>query len=113
MDDQRGRARYDNGNSPDENRRKERVDWDQMLLETGIDQWDVRDRRDMQANLQWVSDHRRTVGARQRMLTLALGIGIPLLGGLASWYGASQGRQQPLCPPGYVCTVIPSPTATP
>lgn len=93
-------------------RRKNRTDWDQMLLETGIDQWDVRDRRNMQANLQWVSAHRKTVGSRQRMLTLALGIGIPLLGALGAWYGASNAKPAP-CPSGYICTVTPATSPSP
>lgn len=90
-------------------RRKNGTDWDQMLLETGIDHWDIRDRREMQANLGWVSDQRKAQSARRRMITLAVGVGIPLLTAGAAWYGATNAKPAP-CPSGYICTVTPEPT---
>lgn len=93
-------------------RRKNSTDWDQMLLETGMDQWDVRDRREMQANLLWVSEHRKTVGSTRRFATLAIGIAVPLLAAFGSWIG-NQATRETACPSGYVCTVTAVPTPTP
>ena len=126
MDEQpRRRVRYDNGNTRDQNRRKETVDWDQMLLETGMDQWDVTLREDMKAHLEWVRDTRREQMERsrrapaRRYITLTLlGFAVTLLTGLGAFLGAEAAGGSHVsslgCPSGYVCVpASPSPTGGP
>lgn len=84
----------------------------QSLSETNIDRWGDDERRDMRRNLEWVSDRRKSESTRRRLITLALGIGIPLFGAAGAWYGASNAKPSP-CPSGYICTVTPLRTPSP
>jgi hypothetical protein len=113
VDETPRRRTYNNGNTFDQQRRKDTVDWFQCLVDTNMDQWDVRDRREMQANLNWVSEHRRTLGERQRMRLLLAGFAVTLIASFGSWIGAtiSNSSRSQTCPVTYVC--VPAPTPMP
>lgn len=112
MDEQPVRRRYNNGNTHEQTRRKDTVDWYQCLVETNMDQWDVEDRRHMQANLNWVTERRNQEAkrmlagpARRWALGLVAAGAFVALQIFGSWLGGTAANSMH-CPTGDTCTPI-------
>ena len=85
----------------------------QCLSETDIDKWSEPERREMKANLIWVSEHRRTLGSRQRLRATIYAAALAVAVGFISWLSPWNVRTTLICPSGYVCTQSPITTPVP